>query len=76
MSGKEVSRPCKIIPERSLTQSSLALCELNLSLTALVLRVIPRMTLFETTQKDVAYDHDMFIPRPVDESKGVRVTIE
>lgn len=39
------------------------------------MRVIPRMTLFETTIKDVAYDHDMFIPRPVHESEGVRVKI-
>lgn len=54
---------------------SLALCELYLSLTALAMRVIPRMTLFETTIKDVAYDHDMFIPRPVHESEGVRVKI-
>lgn len=55
---------------------SLALCELHLSLTALVLRVIPQMELFETSVRDVAYDHDMFIPRPVAESKGVRVTIK
>ncbi|KAK6217866.1 Guanosine-diphosphatase [Pestalotiopsis sp. IQ-011] len=55
---------------------NLALCELHLSLTALVLRVIPQMELFETSIRDVAYDHDMFIPRPVAESKGVRVTIK
>ncbi|KAK9422125.1 putative Cytochrome P450 [Seiridium unicorne] len=61
---------------RACLGKNLALCELHLSLTALVLRVIPRMTLFETTQRDVAYDHDMFIPRPVSESTGVRVTIE
>lgn len=61
--------------ELTYPSNSLALCELYLSLTALALRVIPRMTLFETTLKDVAYDHDMFIPRPVAGSKGVRVTI-
>ncbi|ETS80144.1 hypothetical protein PFICI_07673 [Pestalotiopsis fici W106-1] len=54
---------------------NLALCELHLSLTALALRVIPRMALYETSLRDVAYDHDMFIPRPVAESKGVRVVI-
>ncbi|KAF4960769.1 hypothetical protein FGADI_712 [Fusarium gaditjirri] len=41
---------------------NLALCELYLSLTALVLRVMPYMRLYETTERDVRYDHDMFIP--------------
>ena len=56
--------------------SSLALCELYLSLTALVMRVMPHMRLYETTERDVRYDHDMFIPVTVDDSCGVRVTIE
>ncbi|KAF4473450.1 cytochrome P450 oxidoreductase, partial [Fusarium agapanthi] len=42
---------------------NLALCELYLSLAALVLRVMPYMRLHETTDRDVRYDHDMFIPR-------------
>jgi hypothetical protein len=58
-----------------LTYSSLALCELNLSLTALVLRVLPHMRLSDTTAEDLAYDHDMFIPMTKDD-RGVRVTIE
>ncbi|KAI1386875.1 cytochrome P450 [Hypoxylon trugodes] len=54
---------------------NLALCELHLSLAALTLRVLPRMRLFETTEDDVKYDHDMFVPLPKDGSKGVRVVI-
>lgn len=34
------------------------------------------MRLYETTERDVRYDHDMFIPVTVDDSEGVRVTIE
>lgn len=54
---------------------SLALCELHIALAALALRVLPRMQLFETTQDDVLYDHDMFIPMPKPSSTGVRITI-
>ena len=57
-----------------LTCDSLALCELNLSLTALALRVLPQMHLHDTTAEDLAYDHDMFIPMTKDK-RGVRVTI-
>ncbi|XEV07013.1 hypothetical protein FSHL1_012300 [Fusarium sambucinum] len=55
---------------------NLALCELYLSLTALVMRVMPHMTLYNTSERDVRYDHDMFIPVTVKGSTGVRVTIE
>jgi hypothetical protein len=55
--------------------NSLALCELNLSLTALALRVLPHMHLFETIPEDLTYDHDMFIPMTKD-NRGVRVTID
>ncbi|CAG5157023.1 uncharacterized protein ALTATR162_LOCUS4816 [Alternaria atra] len=71
-------------PERSILSFSkgsraclgknLALCELNLCLAALVLRVLPHMRLFDTTEEDVAYDHDMFVPMTKD-NRGVRVTI-
>jgi hypothetical protein len=54
---------------------SLALCELYLSLSALALRVMPHMRLYETVDADLAYDHDMFIPMTKDD-RGVRVTIE
>lgn len=37
---------------------SLALCELHLALAALALRVLPRMALYETTERDVVYDYD------------------
>ncbi|KAF1941458.1 cytochrome P450 [Clathrospora elynae] len=54
---------------------NLALCELYLALAALVLRVIPHMRLSDTTDDDLAYDHDMFIPM-TKENRGVRVTIK
>lgn len=55
---------------------SLALCELHLALTALALRAMPHMRLYETTERDVAYDHDMFVPVTAEGSRGVRVVIE
>ncbi|KAF9699924.1 hypothetical protein EKO04_002335 [Ascochyta lentis] len=60
---------------RSCLGMNLALCELNLSLTALALRVLPHMHLSDTTAEDLAYDHDMFIPMTKD-NRGVRVTID
>ncbi|KAL3429166.1 cytochrome P450 [Aspergillus tetrazonus] len=54
---------------------NLAYCELYLLLALLVVRVFPRMRLYETTEADVAYDHDFFNPFPVWESKGVRVVV-
>jgi hypothetical protein len=33
------------------------------------------MRLSDTTEEDVAYDHDMFVPMTKD-NRGVRVTIE
>ncbi|KAF1849264.1 cytochrome P450 [Cucurbitaria berberidis CBS 394.84] len=59
---------------RSCLGMNLALCELHLCLTALVLRVIPQMRLSDTTDEDLAYDHDMFIPM-TKENRGVRVII-
>ncbi|KAH7128017.1 cytochrome P450 [Dactylonectria estremocensis] len=58
---------------RSCLGMNLALYELNLCLTGLVLRVFPHMTLFETAEEDVAYDHDMFVPCAKDGTNGVRV---
>lgn len=46
-----------------------------LTMTALVLRVLPYMRLYETTDMDVRYDYDMMIPRTKVESKGVRVIL-
>ncbi|KAK4075534.1 cytochrome P450 [Purpureocillium lilacinum] len=54
---------------------NLALCELNLALAAVALRVMPHMNLFETTDRDVRYDHDMFVPMAEAGSTGVRVKI-
>lgn len=54
---------------------SLAYCEIYVGLAALVLRVLPKMKLFETTVKDVQWDYDMIIPMPSRDSKGMRVTI-
>lgn len=39
------------------SQRSLALCELHVCLSALVLRVLPSMQLSDTTIKDVTYDY-------------------
>lgn len=55
--------------------TSLALCEIHFVVAALAIRVLPRMTLFETTEDDVLYDHDMFIPMVKAGSKGIRVTV-
>lgn len=53
----------------------LAYCELYLATAALVLRVFPRMQLYETTVDDVKYDFDLFIPMVKKSSSGVRVTM-
>ncbi|KAL2207483.1 cytochrome P450 [Sarocladium strictum] len=55
---------------------NLALCELHLVLAALALRVLPEMKLHETTEEDVLYDHDMFVPMAKAGSQGVQVMIE
>merc|ERR1712000_805452 len=47
---------------RACLGKNLALCELHLALAALALRVMPHMRLVDTTQEDIAYDHDMFVP--------------
>ena len=54
---------------------SLAHCELYTLLSLLVMRVYPRMRLYETTETDIIYDHDIFNPLPVSSSKGVRAVI-
>jgi hypothetical protein len=54
---------------------SLALCEMHLCLAGLVLRVLPHMRLHDTTEEDLLYDHDMFIPM-TKRNRGVRMTIE
>jgi hypothetical protein len=59
----------------TISLNSLALCELHLCLAGLALRVIPHMRLQDTTDEDLAYDHDMFIPM-TKHDRGVRVTIE
>ncbi|KAH9882455.1 hypothetical protein J1614_000691 [Plenodomus biglobosus] len=60
---------------RSCLGMNLALCELHLCLAALVLRVIPQMRLSDTSEDDVRYHHDMFVPC-TKENRGVRVVIE
>ncbi|KAI0387424.1 cytochrome P450 [Hypomontagnella monticulosa] len=52
---------------------TLALCELHLVMAVLVLRVFPKMRLYETTIDDVEYDHDLNIAQPSLKSKGVKV---
>ncbi|KAI0532240.1 cytochrome P450 [Xylaria digitata] len=52
---------------------NLASCELYLVLAALAVRVLPHMHLFETTEEDIKYDHDVFTPATRLSSKGVQV---
>ncbi|KAK0382338.1 trichodiene oxygenase [Colletotrichum limetticola] len=52
----------------------LAYSELYIALTSLVLRVFPRMKLYDTTLRDVEYDHDLGVPIPATEN-GVKVKI-
>ncbi|KAK6218825.1 hypothetical protein LQW54_002751 [Pestalotiopsis sp. IQ-011] len=54
---------------------NLALCELHLGLAALTLRVLPHIRLFETTEEDIRYDHDMLIPIPKAGTNGVRAVL-
>lgn len=61
--------------ESCVVPSSLALCEIYLAVVALALRVLPQMSLFETSEEDVLYDHDMFIPMTKASSKGIRVVV-
>lgn len=41
----------------------------------MTVRVYPQMRLYETTEEDIKYDHDMFNPMPKAISKGVRAII-
>lgn len=52
----------------------LAYSELYIALSSLVLRVFPRMQLYDTTLRDVEYDHDLGVPIPATEN-GVKVKI-
>ncbi|KAI0103935.1 cytochrome P450 [Nemania sp. FL0031] len=54
---------------------NLAYCELHLVLATLSLRVLPHMKLYNTTEDDVKYDHDMFNPMPHPRSQGVRAIV-
>ncbi|KAI1137896.1 cytochrome P450 [Hypoxylon sp. FL0543] len=60
---------------RSCIGMNLALCEVFLVVPALVLGVFPRMRLFETSEADVRWDHDLIVPQASAASKGVRVVI-
>ncbi|KUI60841.1 Trichodiene oxygenase [Cytospora mali] len=54
---------------------NLAYIEIYIATAALVLRVFPRMRLYETTEDDVKYDHDLVVSQPKNGSKGVRVVM-
>ncbi|RAL08788.1 cytochrome P450 [Aspergillus homomorphus CBS 101889] len=54
---------------------NLAYCNLYVALTALTVRVLPRMKLYDTSVEDVTYDHDLFVPMPRRGSNGVKVVI-
>jgi hypothetical protein len=41
----------------------------------MALKIFPRLILFETTEEDVKYAHDLFVPMTKEDSKGVRVLV-
>ncbi|KAH8750306.1 cytochrome P450 [Diaporthe sp. PMI_573] len=53
----------------------LAYCELYLAVALLTLSVFPRMTLVDTTEDDIRYDHDLLVPMTKKGSQGVRVIV-
>lgn len=53
--------------------NSLAYAELNLALSALFRPGGPRIELFQTEESDLVQKHDLVIPLPKLESKGLRV---
>ena len=55
------------------TTSSLAHAELNLMLSALFRPGGPRIALFQVDESDLVQKHDLLIPLPKLESKGLRV---
>ncbi|KAL2281069.1 hypothetical protein FJTKL_12089 [Diaporthe vaccinii] len=54
---------------------SLAYCELYLGVAFLTLKVFSKLILFETTEDDVRYDHDLLVPMTRKGSRGVRVVV-
>lgn len=54
--------------------TSLAYCEVYVCIAALVLRVFPRMELYETAKREVEYSRCMTVAMPASH-KGVHVTI-
>ncbi|KAI9706760.1 MAG: hypothetical protein M1820_004730 [Bogoriella megaspora] len=54
----------------------LAYAELHIMIAFLVMKVLDRMKLFETTVKDVRYHHETLVMRPYPESKGVQVLVQ
>jgi hypothetical protein len=58
-----------------LTYCSLAKAELRLAI-ATVFRRFEKQELFETTRADVDIQHDLFLPQPKLDSKGIRVIFE
>lgn len=51
------------------------MCELYVLIAALVLRMFPKMRLYETTADDLKYDYDLNLGMPSVKSKGIRVII-
>ncbi|KAF4979166.1 hypothetical protein FZEAL_4594 [Fusarium zealandicum] len=53
----------------------LAYCELYVTITALVLRVMPHLELYQTDISDIAYDHDEIKANAKRGSKGLRLVV-
>ncbi|KAK8113323.1 hypothetical protein PG984_013849 [Apiospora sp. TS-2023a] len=61
--------------ERNTGLESLAMCELYLTVAAVVLRVAPRMKLVSENDDFVAMDHEVIIPKPKKGTKPIAVVI-
>lgn len=58
---------------RTKYSNSLAHCEIYILIACMALRVMAYMKLYQTTEEDIAYDHDAAVPKSVKMRKGVRV---
>ncbi|KAL2876592.1 hypothetical protein SGCOL_008170 [Colletotrichum sp. CLE4] len=53
----------------------LAYCELHVAIAAMMLRVLPQLRLYETTDADIEYDYDLAVAMPKKGSKGIRLEV-
>jgi tetrahydromethanopterin S-methyltransferase subunit F len=58
------------------TDDSLAYCELYVMCAKMVMGVLPRARLVDTTVEDISYDHDLIVLQTKKGSISVKVEIE